>query len=173
MTSFATHSKKNNVESSHQSIMTVVPDARMLFRMFPCIIARHPMAILCSIICAFRLFSWTAVMNVIQANQHLLRLIDHDYKLILYGLGRFVNWINCKFVSIPILKNTKFSSLILLCTMNYYSLLSILKKQLRNFVEYDTIRHVGINNIWCFPKLLGYINYISKHMIIEYNYRLP
>ena len=34
MTSFATHSKKNNVESSHQSIMTVIPDARMLFRMF-------------------------------------------------------------------------------------------------------------------------------------------
>ena len=34
MTSFATHSKKNNVESSHQSIMTVVPDVRMLFRIF-------------------------------------------------------------------------------------------------------------------------------------------
>ena len=52
MTSFATHSKKNNVESSHQSIMTVVPDARMLFRILPCIKAGHPMAILCSIISA-------------------------------------------------------------------------------------------------------------------------
>lgn len=30
-------------------------------------------------------------MNVIQANQHLLRLIDHDYKDILYGIRRFVN----------------------------------------------------------------------------------
>ena len=53
MTSFATHSKKNYVESSHQSIMTVVSDARMLFRMLPCIIAGHPMAILCSIVSAF------------------------------------------------------------------------------------------------------------------------
>lgn len=52
MTSFATHSKKNNVESSHQSIMTVIPDARMLFRILPCIYAGHPMAILCSIMSA-------------------------------------------------------------------------------------------------------------------------